>query len=778
MNKKIILILSISSIIALFSGIFIGRTIYSVGNHAHTDPATTDPGSTEEEPSTWTCSMHPQIQQPEPGDCPICGMDLIPLESDTGADDGPRIMSMSEASRALADIQTTVVERDYPEAQIRLVGKLAFDETREKSLTARFPARIDELFVNFTGIEVKQGEHLAKVYSPELLTAQRELLTAYRASPNSSITRAAREKLRLWDLLPEQIDAIIESGDPKDHFVLKAPIGGVVVSRHVTEGTYVKTGEPLFKIVDLSELWAYLDAYESDLPWLRYGQDVAFSVQSFPGETFHGQIAFIEPLVNPNTRTIPIRVNVPNRDQRLKPGMFVRGVVHSRLAEDGQVYAPEFAGKWISPMHPEIVKDGPGSCDVCGMDLVPAEELGYVENESGTAPLVIPSSAVLRTGKRAVVYVEKPNAERPTYEGREIILGPRAGDAFIVTAGLDAGERVVTSGAFKIDSALQIQAKPSMMNPEGGGVTPGHNHERGNEHVGHQVSSEIDISIEQAVELMPAYLAMQAALAADDLDTAKGQAKAMMAITGHSGSLPDLLHDMLASDQLETFRKPHFDQLSAAFIAAIEKSPTSFSGDLMVMHCPMVYGDDGADWLQASEPLQNPYFGASMLKCGDITKKVSEMEAAGSGSNGVEVDVDTAAALITDYLKLQSALASDDLASAKEVLKDMMATTGHAGALPELLHDMLAADQLEALRKPHFETLSNAFIAAAKRAPETMPENLMIMHCPMVYDDRGADWLQTTEPLLNPYFGAMMLKCGEIKEHIGDEASEHSGHQH
>jgi Cu(I)/Ag(I) efflux system membrane fusion protein len=634
MNKKIIPILSISIIIALIIGIFIGRAFFSGGDHAHADEVTAASEAAAAESTTWTCSMHPQIQQPEPGDCPICGMDLIPLESDTGADDGPRIMSMSKASRALAEIQMTVVERDYPEAQIRLVGKLAFDETREKSLTARFPARIDELFVNFTGIEVKQGEHLAKVYSPELLTAQRELLTAYRANPNSSITRAAREKLRLWDLLPEQIDAIIESGDPKDHFVLKAPIGGVVVSRHVTEGTYVKTGEPLFKIVDLSELWAYLDAYESDLPWLRYGQDVAFSVQSFPGETFHGQIAFIEPLVNPNTRTIPIRINVPNRDQRLKPGMFVRGVVHSRLAEDGQIYAPEFAGKWISPMHPEIVKDGPGACDVCGMDLVPAEELGYLENESGAAPLVIPSSAVLRTGKRSVVYVEKPDAERPTYEGREIVLGPRAGDAFIVTAGLRAGERVVTSGAFKIDSALQIQAKPSMMNPEGGGVTPGHNHDRGNEHVGHQVSSEIDISNELAVELMPTYLAMQAALAADDLDTAKRQAKAMMDIAGHSGPLPALLHDMLASDQLE------------------------------------------------------------------------------------------------------------------------------------------------ALRKPHFETLSNALIAAAKRAPEAMPENLMIMHCPMVYDDRGADWLQTTEPLLNPYFGAMMLKCGEIKEHIGDEASEHSGHLH
>lgn len=625
MNKKTVSILSAGIIVALVTGILIGRAFFSGADHAHADEVTAASDAAAAEPTTWTCSMHPQIQQPEPGDCPICGMDLIPLESDAGADDGPRVMSMSESSRALANIQTTVVERDYPEAQIRLVGKLAFDETREKSLTARFPARIDELFVNFTGIVVKQGEHLAKVYSPELLTAQRELLSAHRADPNSSITRAAREKLRLWDLLPEQIDAIIDSGEAKDHFVLKAPIGGVVVSRHVTEGSYVKTGEPLFKIVDLSVLWAYLDAYESDLPWLRYGQDVAFSVQSFPGEEFHGQIAFIEPLVNPRTRTIPVRVNVPNQDQRLKPGMFVRGVVQSRLAEDGQVYAPEYAGKWISPMHPEIVKDGPGSCDVCGMDLVPAEELGYVENESGAAPLVIPSSAVLRTGKRAVVYVEKPDAERPTYEGREIVLGPRAGDAFIVTAGLDAGERVVTSGAFKIDSALQIQAKPSMMNPDGGGSAPGHNHGGGSEHAAHQqMPPAVEIPTEQAVELMPAYLAMQAALAADDLDTAKAQAKVMMGITGHSGTLPDLLHDMLAADQLEAFRKPHFETLSNAFIAAAKQAPQAMPENLMVMHCPMVYGDRGADWLQTTEPLQNPYFGAMMLKCGEIKEHVGE----------------------------------------------------------------------------------------------------------------------------------------------------------
>lgn len=627
MNKKTVLIFSTSIFAALVLGVLLGRSFFLSGDHGHATEAIPFSDTKSHEPTTWTCSMHPQIQQPEPGNCPICGMDLIPLKSDANADDGLRVMSMSEASRALAEIQTTAVERDFPEAEIRLVGKLNYDETREKSLTARFPARIDELFVNFTGIRVKKGEHLAKVYSPELLTAQRELLTAWRADPNSSITRAAQEKLRLWDLLPEQIDAIIESGEARDHFVLKAPIGGIVVDRHVSEGNYVKTGEPLFKIVDLSVLWAYLDAYESDLPWLRYGQDVAFTVESFPGEEFHGQIAFIEPLVDRKTRTIPVRVNVPNDGMRLKPGMFVRGVVKSRLAEDGRVYAPEFSGKWISPMHPEIIKDGPGSCDVCGMDLVPAEDLGYVENKTGSAPLVIPSSAVLRTGKRAVVYVEKSNTNRSAFEGREIVLGPRAGDYFIVNAGLDAGERVVTNGAFKIDSALQIQAKPSMMNPEGGGSVPGHNHGGGNEHASHQMSAEIEIAVDQAVELMPPYLAMQAALAYDDLGSAKEQAKAMMEITGHSGTLPELLHDMLAADSLEAIRRPYFETLSDALIEAAKQAPDSMPKNLMIMHCPMVYDDRGADWLQATEPLLNPYFGAMMLKCGEVKERIESHSA-------------------------------------------------------------------------------------------------------------------------------------------------------
>ncbi|MEO0795283.1 MAG: efflux RND transporter periplasmic adaptor subunit [Verrucomicrobiota bacterium] len=619
MNKKAIIIAAV----AVLLGLMAGRYLMPAGSNASDADGSVAAESVDSfaDETIWTCSMHPQIRQTEPGDCPICGMDLIPLTQDDHVSDNPRAMSMSESSRALAEIETTEVIRRFPEVAVRLVGELEYDETREKALTARFPARIDQLFVNFTGVRVKKGEHLAKIYSPDLLTAQRELLTAYRRDPASSITQAAKEKLRLWDLLPDQIDAIVESGEATSEFVLRAPIGGVVVYKKVKEGDYIQTGETLFKIVDLSVLWLYLDAYESDLTWLRYGQNVSFTVQAFPGEAFEGRIAFINPEVNRQTRTTQVRVNVPNEDGRLKPGMFARGIVSAKMADGGQVVAPELAGKWISPMHPEIIKDGPGDCDVCGMALVPAEELGYVQEISDEPPLVVPASSVLRTGKRSVVYVQDLTAENPTYEGREITLGPRAGDQFVVMEGLEAGEFVVSNGAFKIDSALQIQAKPSMMNPEGGGSPRGHDHADMPMDMGDR-EPQLTIPGTMAKKLLPDYLKLQAMLANDDLNGAKKALISMAVTTGHLGPLPELIREMMAADSLEAIRKPGFDQLSAAMINAIKADPTASSGELLIMHCPMVYGDTGADWLQASEPLKNPYFGAMMLKCGEVKETI------------------------------------------------------------------------------------------------------------------------------------------------------------
>ena len=598
MKKKQLIIAILLLLIGVVAGLYLSPT------SKEAVPTTADAAESTA-PTVWTCSMHPQIQQPEPGDCPICGMDLIPMLTDSAADDGPRTLSMSESSRALAQVQTSLVVRDYPEALIRLVGKLEYDETKEQSLTARFPARIDTLFVNYTGVPVKRGEHLAQVYSPDLLSAQRELLTSYQRDPNSSITRAAREKLRLWDLLPEQIDEILEGGKAQDHFELRAPIGGVVVAKEVKEGDYVKTGELLFRIVDLNELWLFLDAYESDLSWLRYGQSVEFSVEAYSGEIFNGKIAFIEPELNRQTHTVRVRVNVSNGDGRLKPGMFVRGIVRSRIGANGHVYAPDFSGKWICPMHPEIVAETAGDCALCGMDLVPAEELGYVDSSDVAAPLVVPASAVLQTGKRAVVYVAVPDTERPTYEGRVIVLGPRAGEVFIVRSGLSEGERVVTHGAFKIDSALQIQAKPSMMS----------------------MSSDVPApSADEAgaiAELMEPYLALQAALADDDLDAAQASLKSMMALPGHSGELAKLVHKLMEADTLDAMRRPHFETLSNRMIEAVQAKPEAFPEALYRMHCPMAYEDRGADWLQNNTDLKNPYFGAMMLHCGELKETMS-----------------------------------------------------------------------------------------------------------------------------------------------------------
>jgi Cu(I)/Ag(I) efflux system membrane fusion protein len=435
----------------------------------------------------WTCSMHPQIRQPKPGKCPICFMDLIPVATEH-VDVGPRQISFSKEAIKLMEIETTPVERKFATAEIRMVGKIDYDETQVKHITAWVPGRIDRLFVDFTGITVAKGDHMVELYSPELLSAQAELLQAVKAASNiksetSELVKrstlatleAAGEKLRLLGLTEEQIEKIEASGEPVTHLIIYSPIGGIVINKHATEGMYVQTGTPIYTVADLSHLWVKLDAYESDLPWIRYGQETEFTTEAYPGEIFKGKISFIDPVLNDKTRTIKVRVDVDNSDGKLKPGMFVKAVVRANIARGGRAMTPELAGSWICPMHPSVIKVEPGTCDICGMNLVTPESLGYVKADvPKEAPLVIPASAPLITGTRAVVYVQVPETEKPTFEGREIVLGPRAGDYYIVRSGLAEGEIVVTNGNFKIDSALQILAKPSMMNPEGHEMPAGH----------------------------------------------------------------------------------------------------------------------------------------------------------------------------------------------------------------------------------------------------------------------------------------------------------------
>jgi len=444
------------------------------------------------QPTIWTCSMHPQIRQPKPGKCPICFMDLIPVAATEGQV-GARQIVFSEDALKLMEVETSPVERKFVTAEIRMVGKVDYDESRVKEIAAWVPGRIDRLYVDFTGITVNKGDHLVELYSPQLISAQAELLQSVKAagsigpeSPDliktttSAMLQAAREKLHLLGLTDRQISEIETSGKPASHITIYSPMSGIVIQKNATEGMYVDTGTSIYTMADLSKLWVKLDAYESDMMWIRYGQEVEFTPEAYPGEAFKGKISFISPMLNSMTRTVKLRVNVSNPDGRLKPEMFVRAVVRTKVAASGMVMDPDMAGKWICPMHPDIVKDARGPCDICGMDLVTTESLGYVTaEEPNEAPLVIPASASLITGKRAVVYVRLADREKPTFEGREIVLGPRTGDYYLVKEGLAEGEMVVTKGNFKIDSALQIQAKPSMMSPEGGAAPMGHQHGAG-----------------------------------------------------------------------------------------------------------------------------------------------------------------------------------------------------------------------------------------------------------------------------------------------------------
>ncbi|MBU0719697.1 MAG: efflux RND transporter periplasmic adaptor subunit, partial [Planctomycetes bacterium] len=475
-----------------------------------------------------------------------------------------------------------------------------------------------------------------------------------------------RDKFRLWGMTEAQIAAIEERGTASDYMTIYAPMGGIVIDKNVFEGSYVKTGTRIYTIADLAHLWVKLDAYESDLAWLRYGQQVEFETEAYPGETFTGKVAFIAPVLDAKTRTVKVRVNVENPDGRLKPEMFVRAVARSKVALGGRVVDAELAGKWMCPMHPEIVKEEPSDCDRCGMPLVRTESLGFVSVDAGDVetPLVIPASGPLITGKRALVYVEVPD-EPGTYQGREIRLGPRVGNQYIVLDGLAEGERIVVSGNFKIDSAMQIMARPSMMSPEGGQPAPSHDHgqeqHQGNAKTDRMPSPRQDLDAPDGLKLdippafagefssvLAAYLNTQEALSHDEHKQAQDAAaelhKAlagvdMSLLTGQAHvawmkeaeGMTKAANDIAGSADIQTARAA-FALLSESMIVAA-KCYGAEQETIHRFHCSMAFGDRGGDWLQRKDQTENPYFGSAMFRCGVRTETIEQRSAGGASDD-------------------------------------------------------------------------------------------------------------------------------------------------
>jgi Cu(I)/Ag(I) efflux system membrane fusion protein len=763
---KIILIAASLLLAAFLFGRLTGSHGGSSGDRVHSEDG---PLEAAKKDTVWTCSMHPQFKLPKAGKCPLCFMDLIPLDSgdDDGDSDGLREISVSENSAKLMEIETVPVERRFVTADVRMVGKIDYDETRVSYITAWVPGRLDRLFVDYTGVPVKKGDHLVSLYSPELLSAQEELLQAIKATKqlaasDVSIVRdtteatvtASREKLRLWGLKTEQIEAIETRGSVDDHVTIYAPSGGIVIHKNAQEGMYVKTGTRIYTIADLSQVWVTLDAYESDLAWLRYGQRVTFTTEAYPGEVFSGTVSFIQPVLDEATRTVKVRVNVPNENGRLKPGMFVRAAAEAQVATGGRVMDAALAGKWISPMHPEVVKDGPGSCDVCGMPLVRAESLGYVGEKAteDDRPLVIPASAPLLTGRRAVVYVAVPGKDRPTYEGREIVLGPRAGDYYLVKHGLVAGERVVTKGAFKLDAELQIRAKPSMMTPDGGGGEHAHH--------GGAAAPAVNGAESATTMKLPALVSSQLH---DVIAAARNAVSA-------SGS-----EDLIQTQEAYQLLKDRVSRVNA----------DSLSGHtgMLWKEYSMLLGNDGVEGSSVSTlPDAAELAGMTLGHVNGMQAKLGLSHSGHSSKKSSEISPvfrKQLRGVVDQYLVVQRQLAEDNDAAARDAAakglaslkavdmglvtgKDHMAWMEHAGELKSLFTAISETDGIEPARMK-FAILSEELVVVLARFG--MSEGpLYKAWCPMAFDNRGASWIQSGEEISNPYFGETMLRCGEIKE--------------
>lgn len=574
MNKNILYI-AIAVIIGLGAGwlIFGNGSSDTMVNKDISDMSDQHDHSGESADQMWTCSMHPQIMQLEAGDCPICGMDLIPAEA--GAEGlAANEIKMTENAMALANIQTTVVgnaEARDDDGMISLSGKIAANDENNTVQSSYFKGRIEQLNVNYKGQQVNRGQLLATIYAPDLVAAQQELITAASLKESQpALYKAVRSKLKNWKLSDTQINAIEESGTVRENFPIYATVSGTVSEVMAAQGDYVNQGQPIVKLSNLNSVWAEFDAYENQIAQFNIGQKINITANAYPNKEFEGTISFIDPILNNATRTVTVRATLQNKNDLFKPGMFVTGKVK-----------------------------------------------GATQTLENT--LTVPASAVLWTGERSLVYV-KTNPNEPVFEMREVTLGNRSGDNYQVSAGLNNGDEIVTNGTFTVDAAAQLQGKKSMMNQQ---MMQDESAMMGDMEMNFNKAFSSDFN-----EALPSYLKMKDAFVASDPGQVSAFAKAtsekLITISKeglgkmekqHLSKSIEMLDAISDNDNLEN-QRAHFVILNENIVPiamSIENTTNYY-----IQKCPMANNNKGAVWLSMEEEIRNPYYGDAMLTCGSV----------------------------------------------------------------------------------------------------------------------------------------------------------------
>ncbi|MFC2128610.1 efflux RND transporter periplasmic adaptor subunit [Bacteroidota bacterium] len=560
----------ISYVMVLILGLITGWILF--GSNTKESKSNEQTELVENDIKWWTCSMHPQIKQPEFGDCPICGMDLIPLVA--GQDDNnPGIVRMNKSAMKLANIQQAEVKKSIPEKEIFLQGRIVSDERRISSQVVHYNGRIDKLYVKFVGEKIVKGQKLARIFSPQLITAQQELLEAIKQGERfSELAKLAKDKLLLMKLNEEQIANIINNGKTSSYFDILADQSGFVTKKYLNTGDYVKIGNVLFEITDMSFLWVVFDIYENDLPFIQIGDLISYSANGNPSTLYKSKITFIDPSVDKKNRTVKARIEVNNQNLKLKPEMFVSGLLSSKMNKES---------------------------------------------------IIIPKSAVMWTGKRSVVYVKVPDMSEPVFEFREVLLGEDLGDKYIINKGLKEGEYVVVNGAFTIDAAAQLNNKFSMMNlPERNPVND-------------IIEFDLDLTSilkDQLRTVLKHYIQLKDVLIETDHNQAIKMNLLLIEAINGINNLPigdegdyikgkiDILKEevqkMANAKDILDFRRS-FKLLSSAFIPLINNFNIS-SDKIYIDYCPMFDNDKGGYWLSMDSIISNPYFGDEMMRCGEI----------------------------------------------------------------------------------------------------------------------------------------------------------------